>query len=224
MKSHINTVIAVTIIVLLFTSCKGNSTEEFYTDAARFKYEYESVNGKIDDHDHKSRIVDISEDNPMVYSSYTDICSRMDAEETFAVYFGFAKCPWCRGCIEALLESASDCGIKTIYYVDVYTSRDTYELVGNELKMTTEGAEGYELILDKMEAVLPDYTLINDDNDEIFVGEKRVYAPSLVIVKNGIAIGIASDSELFTDPYGTITQEIYDDMKTIYTSTFSLMQ
>lgn len=214
-----------TIVILLqvLTGCSENSPD-FANDAEKFKYEYESLNGKMDDYAYKCRSINISVDNPMVYSSYTEIAEKMDEGKTFAAYFGFAKCPWCRGCLEALLASAKECGISTIYYVDVYSSRDQFEIKNGLPEKVKDGEIGYDTLLEKMQNVLSDYTLSDSDGNEVSAGEKRIYAPNLVIVKDGTAVELAADSELFTDPYGVITDEITHDMKTIYINAFSMLQ
>lgn len=206
---------------MLPAGCAKKEIKTFSTDAERFEYEYESINGKFDDHFQKSRVLDIPKDNPIVYSSYSEIVNYMNSKNSFAVYFGFSKCPWCRGYIGAILESAKDCGIETVYYIDVYDSRDSYEIKDNKPQQTKKGAEGYDTLLEKMENVLSDYVLNDNNGNEINTGEKRIYAPNLIIVKDGVAIELAPDCELFTDPYEEITEEIYQDMKQIYMNAFS---
>ena len=65
--------------------------------------------------------------------------------------------------------------------------------------------------------------LIDENDNEIEVGEKRIYAPNVIAVKDGIAVGIASDSGLFEDAYGEITDEIFADMCRIYFELFALI-
>ncbi|MCC8131254.1 MAG: hypothetical protein LUC38_10075 [Oscillospiraceae bacterium] len=210
------------VFMVLLVGCQ--STEiEFETDAERFKYEYESVNGKLDYSWQKARNVSIDDDNPIVYASYSDLIDMIDSGETFAVYFGYNKCPWCRGAIEAILESAKEYGVQTLYYVDVYSSRDKYEVSNGQAVLKSEGEEGYRELIVLLAPVLDDYILEDDDGSEVDTGEKRIYAPNVIVVKNGEAVGIADDSELFTDPYGEITDEIYSDMVNIYSEVFAML-
>ncbi len=215
-------VTVILVIVMLFSGCQS-AEMEFETDAERFKYEYESVNGKLDYSWQKARTVSIDSDNPIVYASYSGLIDMINNGETFAVYFGYDKCPWCRGAIEAILESAKVNGVQTLYYVDVYSSRDKYEVSNGQAILKSEGEEGYSELIDLLSPVLDDYILEDDDGSEVDTGEKRIYAPNVIVVKDGMAVGIAGDSELFTEPYGEITDEIYSDMVSIYSEVFAML-
>ena len=134
----------------------------------------------------------------------------MDNKESFVDYFGFAKCPWCRSMIEQLIKSAKDNNIDKIYYVDVLDIRDTYQLNdAGEPEKTNEGTEGYNALIERMSDVLSDYTLTNDNEEKIEVGEKRIYAPNVVAVVNGKAEKMVEGiSEKLEDPYSELTDEM----------------
>ena len=106
-------------LVLIVTGCSFNQS-----DSKKFKNEYESLNGtKVEG---KSvRKVNIDKNNPFIYSSAEEVAKKIENKETFAVYFGFKECPWCRSVIESLIEVSSDLGLEEIYYVDVKNIRDT---------------------------------------------------------------------------------------------------
>ena len=224
MKRYVQAAITFLSIFCLLICVFNNREKNFATDGERFQYEYESVNGKRDDYGEKMRNLSISAENPMVYESYEGVIERIEGKETFVVYFGYAKCPWCRGAMEAILNSAKQCNVNTIYYVDVYNSRDLYELKDGNAVQKKKGENGYVRLLTLLENVLSDYELANEDGTLLNVGEKRIYAPNLIVVKEGKPIGIAADSSLFTDPYGTITEEISLDMQKIYNELFLLLQ
>lgn len=216
-------VIAILVGLFLLFGCNRQSTPPFSTDAERFKYEYESLNGKRDDYGNKMREVNIPSDNPIVYASFTNIIDQMEAGKTFVVYFGFSKCPWCRGYLEAMLASADKCDIDTIYYVDIYKSRDEYKLKNGDLEKVSDGATDYERLLKYFDNVLADYILTDEDGNEISVGEKRIYAPNVIVVREGKAVGLAQDSTLFTDAYGEISQTIFADMQNNFLDVFHLI-
>ena len=108
------------------------------TDAYKFKVEYESLNGKLNDYEKEYRSVNIDKENKIKYASAKDIVKKIENNETFVVYFGFSKCPWCRSMIENLIELSNSYD-QTIYYVDVLEIRDKIEVVDGELKTTTKG-------------------------------------------------------------------------------------
>mgnify|MGYP002853841427 FL=1 len=183
------------------------------SDAYQFKEEYESLNGQDNGNGNTIRTISIPENNPFVYKSSDEIVTMMENKESFVVYFGFAKCPWCRSMIEQLIRSASDNNVKTIYYVDVLEIRDTYQLdeEGN-LQKTNNGTEGYMSLIEKMGTVLSDYTLTNENKEKVEVGEKRIYAPNVVAVVNGKAEKMVEGiSEKLEDPYAELTEEMKED-------------
>lgn len=156
------------------------------TDAIKFKEEYESKNTD-------ARVLNISEDNPFIYSSAEDIVKRINNKETFIVYFGFETCPWCRSIIETAITSAKDNKIDKIYYVNVSNIRDKYELDDkNKLVKTVEGSSSYYELLDLLKDILTDYEpltyTVKKKTKTVKVNEKRIYAPTFIMVKNGNAI------------------------------------
>lgn len=201
-------VLSILIIVLLCVSTIGCGKE---TDAVKFKKEYENINNKeTENKEHKYRELNISKDNPFVYATADEIVKKIDNKESFIVYFGFKECPWCRSVLEEMIHAAKDKNVKTIYYVDVKDIRDVKELAGDgEVKTVKKGTKGYMALVDKLGNVLDEYTLTNKDDEEIEVGEKRIYAPNLVSVSNGEALqledGISDDLK---DPYSKLTKKI----------------
>lgn len=201
--------ISIILVLVLSLVVVGCSSEK--TDAMKFKEEYEGVNGKVNEHTKKeNRELDISKDNPFVYATAEDIVKRIDNKETFIVYFGFAECPWCRSVIEQLIKVAEDKNVEKIYYVDVLNIRDVREIgEDGEIKTTTEGSKGYMDLLTRLDNVLEDYTLTNENEEEISAGEKRIYAPNVVAISRGQAIQLETGiSPKLTDPYSKLTDNI----------------
>lgn len=187
----------------------GNNTK--ITDSIKFKKEYESLNGTDNGSGKLIRALSINEENPFIYSTAEEIVSKMDNKENFIVYFGFAKCPWCRSVLIPFMETAKDLGIDKVYYVDVLDIRDTYELdENNKAVRVKEGSDAYYSLLKKMSNVLSDYSPLTYDlkgkEKEVIINEKRIYAPNMVIVKNGKAIAMEEGIiEELKDPYMEIT-------------------
>ena len=210
-------------IVYIFTELKDETeiqiTNVEFTDGKKFKNEYEALNDKEEKEGQNYRTVSISENNPMKYAKASDIISKIDNKETFLVYFGYDTCPWCRLVIEELMNTASTYNINTIYYVDVKNIRDVYSLNENhELVRTTEGTDGYYALINKLSPVLDNYEpLTYEVKDKkkktktvtVEIDEKRIYTPSVVLVKNGVptlrTTGISKDIK---DPYMELTEEM----------------
>ncbi|MBQ6323401.1 MAG: hypothetical protein IJI22_01035 [Bacilli bacterium] len=198
------TTFLVLLSIFLLTGCVDKNS-----DAYKFKTEYESMNGEKSQSGKEYRTLKIDNDNPFVYSTTKEIVEMMDNKETFIVYFGFKECPWCRSVLEQLIKAAKDNNVEKIYYVDVKEIRDVKELVNGEIKTTKEGDSSYMTLIEKMSDVLDDYTLTNDNNEKIEVGEKRIYAPNVVAISKGKAIQLETGiSDELTDPYMELTTKI----------------
>lgn len=211
-KKNIIIIIGIVILVILvgLYFMFGNDS---MSDALKFKIEYESLNGTTREKDGKIiRSITISKNNPMIYSSAEEIIELMNNKETFLVYFGFSDCPWCRSVVTTLIECANDLGLDKVYYVDVKEIRDVIEINDNgELETTVTGSDGYYQLIEKLSNVLSDYTLTEGDN-QILVGEKRIYAPNVVAVVNGEAVQVTDGiSESQTDGYMELTDEMIDE-------------
>ena len=192
------------------------------TDAKKFKTEYEEYNNQETEDGKKYRTLEISENNPIKYITASDLISKMDNGESFIVYFGFNSCPWCRAVVDSLLTSASSNGVNTIYYVDIKNIRDEYTLNDNhEAIRTIEGTEGYYQLLKKFDNVLPNYKSLEytqtkkvkgknkTETIKVNIDEKRIYGPSIVLVKNGKPIILTSGiSDKIENPYDEITDEM----------------
>lgn len=208
-KRIIYALIAVALAGVLFGFlyyCKGKDT-----DAYRFKKEYESLNGKRSESGKTYRTLNISKNNRIKYSTAKEIVEKIENNETFIVYFGFAKCPWCRSMVENLLDLADEYDTD-IYYVDVLDIRNTIELKDGRVVTTKKGDKYYLKLLLKLDNVLSDYVLETEYKNELNTGEKRIYAPNVVAVVQGKAEkmveGVSPDLK---DPYGTITNKMKKD-------------
>ena len=135
---------------------------------------------------------------------------KIENKETFAVYFGFKECPWCRSVIESLIEVSSDLGLEEIYYVDVKDIRDTMK-VNDDGKVETDkkGTSGYYKLLKLLDNVLDDYTLTNKDNEGVSANEKRIYAPTVISIVDGKVEDMTTGiSDAQTDAYMKLTDEM----------------
>ena len=194
---------------------------KYANDSERFKAEYEFYNKKKDEHGVNARVLSINAENPIVYASIQDIIRKIDDNQSFIVYFGYPLCPWCRANVESMILAACDNKIEQIYYVDVSDVRDTYILKrGNKLVKEKSADNDYYQLLNRLQNVLDDYILQDADGNNINVNEKRIYAPNVIMVRDGNAMSIAADSEKITDPYMVLNHEALNDLYEIYNNMF----
>lgn len=207
-------IIVVGIIVLIsLATCLFFLFKNGDSDAIKFKNEYESLNNTIREKDGKKiRSIEISKNNPMIYSSEDEIVKMIENKETFLVYFGFADCPWCRSVLPNLLDSSIDLGLDKIYYVDVKEIRDIIEFKDGEMRTTKEGTDGYYKLLELLSDSLDDYTILDEDDKKISTGEKRIFAPNVVAIVDGKVEKMTDGiSEKQTDGYMELTDEMNEE-------------
>lgn len=200
------TVLATIVLVLNIQKVISNNSQ---TDGINFKEEYEKLNDKKNDQGKKYREITIDSKNKMVYKTTEEVLNLIDKKKSFVLYFGFDTCPWCRSVVPTLASISKELN-QEVYYIDVKDIRDTFELDDdNKPKLVKKGSKDYSKLLEKLEPVLEDYTLTDSDNNEIKVGEKRIYAPSIVSVIYGKAKELTTGiSDKQTDGYMKLTKEM----------------
>ncbi len=224
MKKKVLLLAIVFISIFTLTACNKNK------DAALFKADYESLNGKTNASGKEHRNLNIPEDNPFIMSSAEEIIKKIENKESFYVYFGSKLCPWCRSSIEKAIEVANGNEIDKIYYVDVWDDegneilRDKYTLDDNgKAVMEVEGKPEYFTLLELLGDVLPDYTYAANRNGgaKLDVNEKRIYLPTYIYVANGKPVRITGGiSDLQTGSRDELTEEILADEEELFENFF----
>ena len=204
----------------MFTLVGCYNKEEVITDSIKFKNEYEELNDKKTNYgDYYYRSLDIDSDNPIIYKSAKEVLNMIDNKESFAIYFGFADCPWCRSVVETMISVSEELNISNIYYVNVKEIRDVLKINDNgEVITSKEGTADYYKLLDKLSNVLDDYILTSKEGKEVNTNTKRIYAPNIVAIVDGIATKLTTGiSDKQTDAYMDLDEEIrqesYDMIK-----------
>lgn len=200
------TILAAIVLVLNIQKVISNNSQ---TDGIKFKEEYEKLNGKKNDQGKKYREITIDSKNKIVYKTTEEVLDLIDKKKSFVLYFGFDTCPWCRSVVPTLASISKELN-QEVYYIDVKDIRDTFELDDdNKPKLVKKGSKDYSKLLEKLESVLEDYTLTDSDNNEIEVGEKRIYAPNIISVIDGKAKELTTGiSDKQTDGYMKLTKEM----------------
>ncbi len=220
MKNKMLLILLLILGIMSLTAC--SSQKEKISDALKFKEEYESFNGEKNDY-FKYRNLSINENNPFVYTTAEDIVKKIENEETFIVYFGDPECPWCRSVIEQAIESANENSVEKIYYVRIWNGfhneilRDEYELKDSNPIIKSKGTDAYYKLLEYFGELLENYTLTDENDSVVEVGEKRIFAPNFVSIKNGkaeeIISGISEKQENFNSE---LSEEILKEENEIF--------
>ncbi len=192
------------------------------------KEAYEYYNGKTNSSGKEYRTVHLPEDHALVKMSPEDIVRMIENNEKFYVYIGDEKCPWCRSVIEKAIEVAKDNAVDKIYYLKIWDDegneilRDKFVYEDGSLVMDTVASDAYYQLLDYWKDYLSDYTL-NVDGQTIEVGEKRIYAPNFVYIKDGeIRSLVTGISDKQSDSYQNLSEEILKDEEAIFEEFFAL--
>ena len=207
--------VVITLLVLgltLYFSTKKDK-ENVSTDAIKFKKEYEKYNNKEAGNGYKYPKVTLDDNNKFVYSNTNEIIETLK-NGTGIIYFGFPQCPWCRNSVNVL----NYLNVDKILYLDVLNLRDSYEVKNGSLEKTKEPGKGYYEILSLLDEVLDDYELV-DNGVAYKTGEKRLYVPLVVGVKEGKIVGYHVDTVTLDNdqtPYDLLTKKQQEELKEIY--------
>lgn len=222
MKQKNLLMIIVSVLLAVLASIAFLNIAHIESDAIKFKIEYENLNGKETSYGTTYKKLTISEINPIKYSNYDEILDILK-NKTGIIYFGFPECPWCRNAVPVLIDVAKDNNIENIYYLNIKNERDSYIVEDNKLVYTTDengkeikGTKGYFKLLDALDEYLNDYTIVYEDKT-YEVGEKRLYAPTFVFVKDGKVVGLhVSTVESHTDSSKNLTKKQYNELYGIF--------
>lgn len=192
--------------ILLINS---NSNKTVNKDGIKFKEEYESVNGQKASNGKAYPKVTLKENNPFVYAKPKKIVETLKSG-TGLIYLGFPKCPWCRNAINVLQYVNTE----EILYLDMTNERDNYEVIDGVLTKTKEGSKEYYEMLKLLDSILTDYEI-----DGLKAGEKRIYVPLVIGVKDGKIVGYHADTVDLNEgqtPYDLLTKKQQNELKLIY--------
>ena len=187
------------------------------TDAVKIKEEYEMLNETINDNNLKYPTVTLSDDNPFVYRSESEIIDILN-NKTGVIYFGFSSCPWCRSVLPILEDAAREVGLAQVFYLDIQNIRDVLELDENNKVVTSkEGSNGYYQIVELLDEYLSEYSLTNEKGEEISTGKKRLFAPTVVGVLNGEIVSFHEGSlDSQKSGYDALDDKEKEELKKIY--------
>lgn len=125
----------------------------------------------------KNEYCKVSENNPFVYRNIDQIINILE-KGTGVVYLGFPECPWCQAYVPYVEEVAKKVGIDKVYYFNILEDRKN-------------NSEKYQKIVKILNEYIP--------NDE--EGNKRVFVPALIIVKEGKILLFNDETSLDTKGY-----------------------
>lgn len=118
----------------------------------------------------------VDENNVFVYKSIDDILITLD-KGTGIIFLGFPECSWCQNYVKYLNDVAVSKNVDIIYYYNFKSIRES-------------NTEKYKKLVSRLD----DYLFLDD------TGSYRLYAPTLVIVKEGKILSFDNETSLMTSP------------------------
>lgn len=118
-------------------------------------------------------------DNAFTYRSMNQIIKILE-NGTGIVYLGFPECPWCQQYVYYLNEVAKSKGLEKVYYRNIL----------NDRKNNTSEYQ-------KVVSLLNDYLQYDEE------GNKRLYVPAVIAVKDGKIVGFDDETAWDTKGYKT---------------------
>ncbi len=118
-------------------------------------------------------------DNVFTYRSMNQIIKVLE-NGTGIIYLGFPECPWCQQYVYYLNEVAKSKGLEKVYYRNVL----------NDRKNNTSEYQ-------KVVSLLNDYLQYDEE------GNKRLYVPAVIAVKDGKIVGFDDETAWDTKGYKT---------------------
>lgn len=232
------TILAALLIVVIFLGGyfavqykkhHGDDTKYVATaDEKKFKEEYESINGKTRANGQVNRDVTIMADNNVTYVTLKEAADILDSGSG-VIYFGFAACPWCRNAVPVLLNAMNSSELNNIYYVDIKPNddpekdvRDTYVLDSrNKARKSRDAESAYYDVLTALANDLDDYVLYTEKGKEVNTGEKRLAAPTVVAVKDGVVVGFHQGTVEGHDRVDGVLEDLTKEQETDLLNTYS---
>lgn len=178
-------------------------------DSYKFKKEYESYNNKSWEYEGKKGKylnIEINKDNPIIYLKDENIVKELKEGDKI-IYFGFPDCNWCRAALPVLLKSAEENGVEKIYYYDFGEVREAFEKNKNN-----EKAKIYQQIIEVL-----DSNITSTFESGAKKGEKRLSAPTVVLMKDGKVSSFHYRTVESHQNYNkNLTTEEYNELYKIY--------
>jgi thiol-disulfide isomerase/thioredoxin len=99
---------------------------------------------------------------------------------TNIIYLGWPECNWCRSIVPVLIDVAKSNEIENIYYYNFKNARVAYE---------NDNDVNKSKIYEKIVSVMGDDLVSVFDEESPRSGEKKVLAPTVIFIKNGVYVG-----------------------------------
>ena len=187
-------------VLILFYGSPGATIARSY--AAYNGRPVPNVEGKI------YRSVNLPYDNTLSPVTATE---AREIQDGFIV-FAFPTCPFCRNLLPVLADVAHAENIPVAYCrIDTYRDRYVYSAEAAAPVQTQPAGEGYAGLLMWLDGCLDEYTVPDENKTPIPVGEKRIHAPTLVKVRDGVPASTWELTDVFGEDFPPDSFAVWDE-------------
>ena len=213
--------LAIGLGIYAFKNKGSNSCKTDISDASKFKKEYEAFNGKkYDNSDIDYFTVNLDKDNLFKYVTEKKAVDILK-NGTGIIYFGFPQCPWCRTLVPYLEDAARLNGLKEVYYLNILDIRDTYKVEDNKAVLNKKGTDEYYELLKVLDKYLNKYYIEDDSGKKYDTGVDRLYAPTIVVVKNGKIVSFHEGTVASQKKHVPLTKSEQKELENILNKTIA---
>lgn len=161
-----------------------------------------NVEGKI------YRSVNLPYDNTLSPVTATE---AREIQDGFIV-FAFPTCPFCRNLLPVLADVARAENLPVAYCrIDTYRDRFVYSAEAAAPVQTQPAGEGYVELLTWLDGCLDEYTVPDESKTPSPVGEKRIHAPTLVKVRDGVSVSTWELTDVFGEDFPPDSFAVWDE-------------
>lgn len=168
------------------------------------------------------QVLDLPMDSPIAVITVSEALLL----ESGYLYFGANWCPHCRNMIGVLMQVATDTHVEALYASSVEEIKTLWEFdEKNELVCIREASPEYRELLSWLSPVLRDYTLRDSDGKLHKTGEKRIYMPCIIHIRDGLPVEQWSISMIEGFPISDNSYALWTDEQNLmaYTSIVSFL-
>ena len=214
-KKKIYKLIGIILFIVVILNIFYIKSNYLSHDEKLFKYEFERFNNKQNASKKSYINVSIKKYNGVIYLTDKKLL-KMLKSGTGVIYFAYPESNYSRSSLKSLFSALRKNNINNLYYYNAYESRDE-KTVSEDGSISTirKGSKTYYKMLALLGDKADTYLGLND------ASIKRLYFPTVVVVKNGKIIGYHSGTvSTNTDEFKNLTNKQSKELENIYSKEF----
>lgn len=191
-------IISILVIILCFLALKldekNNNIINTTASNIKFMEEYTSLNGKTDELGNAYSEVLLDSNNIYYYANENEIIELLKSG-TGVIYLGYPTNNYSRNIVDILNEVVSEYDYDKIYYYNIKPIMSSVVIDNDNKVVLNKGNAFYYELLSILNDFLDYYTVLDNNNEEVILEEKKIEVPSVIFVKEGKITGVVDNIE-----------------------------